>query len=92
MKGVLLGWQGSFVWRKRKKVVGVVPLCLFCIVLRYGNRTFYNKKNSVCRITLNFCVIFGLVRCFYVSGSLFRCRSCRFDRVRLRGFGCLMVG
>ena len=46
-RDTLLGWQGSFVGRKRKKVWGTAPLCLFWIIWKERNRrTFENEELS----------------------------------------------
>ena len=44
----LLGWHGSYVGKKRKKVWRAAPLCLFWTIWRERNiRSFENGEHSV---------------------------------------------
>ena len=38
VRGLLLGWGGFFVGRKKKKTWNVVPLCLFWTIRKERNR------------------------------------------------------
>ena len=55
MRETLIGWHGSFVGRKRKKVWRAAPLCLFWTNWKERNsRVLKNKEHFVHRIKLNF--------------------------------------
>ena len=51
VRETLLGWQGSFIGRKRKKVWSAAPLSLFWTIWKERNRrSFENMKLSVQRL------------------------------------------
>ena len=55
IREILLGWYGSFVGRKRKKVWKKTPLCLFWTIWKERNRTsFENVKLSIQRLKFLF--------------------------------------
>ena len=55
VKEVLLGWHGSFVGKKRRKVWRATPLCLFWMVWKERNRiAFENQEFSIQRLKYSF--------------------------------------
>ena len=51
----LLGWHGSFVGKKHKKVWSASPLCLFWVVWKARNKiTFDDKVFSIQRLKSTF--------------------------------------
>ena len=56
----LLGWDGSFVDKKRKEVWRVGPLCIFWMVWKAKNRiAFYDDVLSIQRLKCSFVCFFG---------------------------------
>ena len=61
VREMLIGWQGSLVRKKHKKIWMAAPLCLFWIVWRERNRTIFDDETpSVQRMKSFFC-LFSLV-------------------------------
>ena len=55
VRETLLGWHGSFVGKKRKKVWKIAPLCLFWMVWKERNRiAFNNEELSIQRMKNSF--------------------------------------
>ena len=55
IRETLLGWQGLFIGRKRKKVWSATPLCLFQTIWKERNRrSFENMELSVQRLKFLF--------------------------------------
>ena len=51
VREILLGWHGSFVGRKRKKIWRAAPLCLFWTIWKKRNRrSFENVEFSIQRL------------------------------------------
>ena len=71
VKDTLLAWQGSFVRRKRKKIWGTTPLCLFWIIQKGRNRrAFENEKLFDHRLKVLFlCSLYSWSKLFI--GNLF---------------------
>ena len=44
VKEVLLGWHGSFLGKKRRKVGRAAPLCLFWTVWKERNRIVFKNE------------------------------------------------
>ena len=47
IRDTLLGWHGSFVDKKRKKVWRVGPLCLFWMIWKARNRIAFDRKEPL---------------------------------------------
>ena len=55
VKGTLLGWNGSFVGKKRKGVWRASPLCLFWMVWKVRNKiAFEEEELSIQRLKYSF--------------------------------------
>ena len=61
VKETLLGWRGSFVGKKRKKVWQVGPLCLFWVIWKARNKiAFENNVLSIYRLKASFVYLLWL--------------------------------
>ena len=54
VREIMLGWHGSFIGRKRKKVWRAASFCLFWTIWKERNRSFENMELSIQRLKFLF--------------------------------------
>ena len=70
-RSMLLGWDGSFVGKKRKEVWRASSLCIFCTVWKARNRiAFEDDVLSIQRLKSSFvCFLWSETKLFIKDGS-----------------------